>query len=169
MLDDVLLIGVEAADAHHDGRRANSGRKLQIGGDLLAFERHAQHLDRRLGERRVVAEGGGGPAVRLALAFRILCRPGAEAVVAPGAEVGLARLRALARALRASRLGEVLVALLHPRARPFVAVERVDAREHLAHLLLAVAGERVGVAVDAVLHGLLELGPGASWRNLRGG
>src|SRR5205085_10595530 len=27
LLDDVLLIGVEAADAHHDGRRANSGRK----------------------------------------------------------------------------------------------------------------------------------------------
>jgi hypothetical protein len=111
LLDDVLLIRVEAADAHHQRRGARAGRQLQIGGDLLAFERHAQHFDRRLGERGVVTESGGGAAVRLALAVRVLRRPGAEAVITPGVEIGFARLGAIAGGLR---LRDVFIALLDP-------------------------------------------------------
>src|SRR5581483_702138 len=168
LLDDVLLVGVEAADAHHERRGPRGRWQLQIGDDLLPFERHAQHFDRRLGERGVGAEGGGGTPVRLALALRVLRWPCAEAVIAPGVDVGLARFGTLACGLRRLRGGEVLVALLAPRARPFVAIERVDAREHFAHFLLVVAGERVGVAVHPVLHRLLELGPGAGRSELRG-
>ena len=159
----ILLVGIKPADRKHDWCRPHALRECQIRSHLFSLMQEAHIFDRRIGQLRVLAKRCDAFLEGSLLSGGILCRPAAECEVAKRNEITFAR--GLAIGLLLFR-GARSITLSHPapRSRPFVAIEAVDLRENIAHVVRLHPRHRVGVAISALLHCFFELWPIALWR-----
>src|SRR5213075_1231548 len=124
--------------------------------DLLALERNAYRLDRRVERLRILLERFQRAGIRLLLARReLLAGPARDVEGVPGVEVVAAR--------------EIALADPAPRRCPVVGLEAREPRHRLARILGLDAGERHDVALRAAHGLLLELLERARAPALRGG
>src|SRR5262249_19200887 len=153
-------------DRQHDRRPPDIPGQCEIRTHLLAVMPEAHRFDRRGGQPRGPAEGRNALFERGALAGGGLRRPSAAPEGAGRPE------RTSARSLGTGLLplhGAGLIAFAHPAPRrgPFIAIGAADVRQDLAHVVRLHPGQRIGVAIGAVLNRLLELRPRALRRGLR--
>ncbi len=155
-LGHVLLAAVEPRDRDHERRRRAAFGHLDVADDLLALERQAHDLERRIEQLAVRQERRQRLVVGLLLARRVRHRPARERVIEPGLQEILVGRGPARRRLRLApfpcsgrRSGST--------PRPVVALQAVDAGQRLAHLVGLEADQGIGAAVGPRLCLLLEL------------
>ena len=134
-LGPFLLAGIERRDQEDQRRRFGGLGQPQIADDLLALERNFDHFERRIEIARIGKIGLDAFGIGLLLLRRIVRRVMGELVVARRGEKFAAGLGRPAGLFCRPARRHVTVADRHPGTRPFVAIERVDVAERLAHLV----------------------------------
>ena len=146
--DHFLLARIEPVYAEDQRHRSRRAWQPQVRDDLLAVERNAHRLDRRIERFPVRLERVERARVGLVLASgEPLAWPASDVEDLPCVEVVAPR--------------EVALADATPRRRPVVRLEALQARHRFASILGLDAGKRIQVALGAPQRFLLELFQGA--------